>query len=141
MAAGQKLIYLAWPLLIIGSIVLGVIQYLNWDYYINLIFSPLVHTLLGLPTKVGTTLIFGILRKELTLVMLSQALGTEIGKINLVMTKEQIVVFTMFVTFYIPCISTIGIIWKEYGKKIMLYSILLGLTVATIVGFIFRLIV
>ncbi len=137
----KNFIYLAWPLLIIGSIVLGVIQYLNWDYYINLIFSPLVHTLLGLPTKVGTTLIFGILRKELTLVMLSQALGTEIGKINLVMTKEQIVVFTMFVTFYIPCISTIGIIWKEYGKKIMLYSILLGLSVATVVGFIFRLIV
>ena len=88
----------------------------------------------------GTTLIFGILRKELTLVMLSQALGTEIGKINTILTKEQIVVFTMFVMFYIPCISTIGIIWKEYGKKIMLYSVLLGLTVATITGFVFRII-
>ena len=136
----KNFVYLAWPLLIIGSVVLGVIQYMNLDSLINMVFSPIVHTILGLPKEVGTTLIFGILRKELTLVMLSQALGTEIGKINTILTKEQIVVFTMFVMFYIPCISTIGIIWKEYGKKIMLYSVLLGLTVATITGFVFRII-
>ncbi len=137
----KNFIYLAWPLLIAGSVVLGVIQYLNIDNVINAIFSPLVHTILGLPREVGTTLIFGVLRKELTLVMLAQALGAEIGKLDKVLTREQIVVFTMFVTFYIPCISTIGIIWREYGKKIMLYSILLGLTVATLTGLIFRIIV
>ncbi len=137
----KNFIYLAWPLLIAGSVVLGVIQYLNIDNLINTVFSPLVHTVLGLPREVGTTLIFGILRKELTLVMLSQALGSEIGKLDRVLTREQIVVFTMFVTFYIPCISTIGIIWREYGKKIMFYSILVGLTVATLTGVLFRILV
>ncbi len=137
----KNFIYLAWPLLIAGSVVLGIIQYLNIDSLINTVFSPLVHTLLGLPREVGTTLIFGVLRKELTLVMLAQALGAEMGRLNEVLTREQIVVFTMFVTFYIPCISTIGIIWREYGKKIMLYSILLGLVVATLTGLIFRIIV
>lgn len=65
----------AWPILIIGSVVLGLFQYLNFDRYLNLILSPLVEKGLGLPRELGVTLVFGFLRKELSLIMMLQEIG------------------------------------------------------------------
>ena len=98
----KEFIVIAWPLLIIGSALLALMEYGKVDLYFNRFLSPLTH-LLGLPVSVGTTLIFGLLRKELSLIMLTQALGTT--QVLTVMTKTQIMVFTVFVTFYIPCLG------------------------------------
>ena len=73
----------AWPLLIVGSVLLSTAQYFNFQATINSIFHPLT-AVLGLPDSVGTTLIFGILRKELALLMLFQALGT--SQVDLVLS-------------------------------------------------------
>jgi ferrous iron transport protein B len=81
---------------------------------------------------VGTTLIFGLLRKELSMIMLTQALGTT--NVLSVMTKTQIMVFTVFVTFYIPCLATIAALWKEIGKKGAVLAILFTLSVAIILA-------
>ena len=54
--------------------------------------------------------------------MLTQALGT--SQVLTVMTKAQVMVFTVFVTFYIPCLATIAALWKEIGKKGALLAIL-----------------
>jgi len=107
-------------------------EYGKVDLYFNRFLSPLTH-LLGLPFSVGTTLIFGLLRKELSLIMLTQALGTT--QVLTVMTKTQIMVFTVFVTFYIPCLATIAALWREIGKKGALLAILFTLSVAVILGF------
>jgi ferrous iron transport protein B len=64
---------------------------------------------------VGMTLVFGVLRKELTLVMLVQALGTT--QVNTVMTTQQLFTFTLFVVFYVPCIATIAVLAKQMGWK------------------------
>jgi ferrous iron transport protein B len=61
----REFVVLSWPLLIGGSLVLGIAEYLHWDRTINLALSPLTGVL-GLPLVVGTTLIFGVLRKELS---------------------------------------------------------------------------
>ena len=71
----REFVVLSWPLLIAGSFVLGLATYWNLDHYVNAAFSPLTR-LLGLPVVLGTTLIFGVLRKELALIMLAEALGT-----------------------------------------------------------------
>jgi ferrous iron transport protein B len=97
-------------------------EYFGMERYVNWFLSPLT-TLLGLPDAVGTTLIFGLLRKELSLIMLTQALGTT--QVLTVMTKTQIMVFTIFVTFYIPCLATIAALWREIGKKGALMAIFL----------------
>jgi ferrous iron transport protein B len=55
------------------------------------------------------------------------------------MTKTQIIVFTVFVTFYIPCLATIAALWKEIGKKGALFSILFTFSVAIILALITRL--
>ena len=109
----REFIVIAWPLLIIGSALLALMEYGGIERYVNWFLSPLTR-ILGLPVSVGTTLIFGLLRKELSMIMLTQALGTT--QVLTVMIKTQIMVFTVFVIFYIPCLATIAALWKEIGK-------------------------
>jgi ferrous iron transport protein B len=132
----KEFIVIAWPILIAGSALLALMEYGGIEKYGNWFLSPLTH-LLGLPTSVGTTLIFGLLRKELSLIMLTQALGTT--QVLTVMTKTQVMVFTVFVTFYIPCLATIAALWREIGKKGALVAILFTLSVAVILAFATRL--
>jgi ferrous iron transport protein B len=134
----KSFIKFAWPILIAGSIVLGLLQYLHFDRFINLILSPLVEKGLGLPRDLGVTLVFGFLRKELSLVMMLQALDVSYRDVLTVISKEQLIVFTVFINFFIPCLSTVALLWKEMGKKIALISIGLNTGVAIILSFIAR---
>jgi len=65
----------AWPVLIAGSVVLSLLNAYNLTRFINFLTVPMTW-LLGLPTQSGVPLIFGVLRKELSLIMLGQALGS-----------------------------------------------------------------
>jgi ferrous iron transport protein B len=127
----REFIVIAWPILIAGSALLALMEYGGVERYFNWFLSPLTW-LLGLPDSVGTTLIFGLLRKELSLIMLTQALGTT--QVLAVMTKTQVMVFAVFVTFYIPCLATIAALWKEIGKKGALLAILFTLSVAILLA-------
>ena len=126
----------AWPLLIAGSVLLALLNYYQVTPYLDLVFQPITW-LLGLPTQVGTPLIFGIFRKELSMVMLAQALGTT--NYGAVLTPEQMLVFTVFVVFYIPCISTIVTLRNELGAKRMWFIIGLSMLVATLAALATRL--
>ncbi len=132
----KDFVYMAWPLLIIGSIIMEIISYYKWDNTINAILKPLTVQLLGLPVAVGTVLLFGIMRKELALIMLFSALGT--NKIAQVMTTTQIMTFTMFVTFYIPCLATIGALSRELKWKKAGIVMLLTFSLAIIISFMTR---
>ncbi|MGQ9695772.1 MAG: ferrous iron transport protein B [Thermodesulfobacteriota bacterium] len=134
----REFIIMAWPILIGGSILLALMEYGGLEKSINWFLSPLTN-LLGLPTSTGTTLIFGLLRKELTMIMLMQSLGTP--QILTVMSKSQIMVFTVFVTFYIPCLATIGALNREIGKKGTLLAILFTFFIAVILSLGTRLII
>ncbi|OGC02256.1 ferrous iron transport protein B [candidate division KSB1 bacterium RBG_16_48_16] len=133
----KDFVYIAWPLLIVGSLVLSIAEWYHVDNLLNQICSPLTD-LLGLPAAVGTTLFFGILRKELSMLMLFQALGT--SNVNEVLTPVQIFVFTLFIVFYIPCLATIGVLVKETGWQKTLFTvgttILISLSLATSARFV-----
>lgn len=136
----KSFIKFAWPILIAGSIVLGLFQYLNFDRYINLILSPLVEKSLGLPRELGVTLVFGFLRKELSLIMMLQALGVSYQNLMTIISKEQLIVFTVFISFFIPCLSTVAILWKEVGKRVAFLSMGLNTSVAILLSLLARLI-
>jgi len=137
----KAFVRLAWPLLIGGSVVLSLFQYFRWDRTFNVVLAPLVSGLLGLPRELGVTLIFGFLRKELSLVMLLQALGTTYHELPRMITKEQMVVFTVFVSLFIPCLSTFITLWKESGRKIAFLSAGMSVVAALVLGFLVRLLV
>ncbi len=132
----REFIVLSWPMLIGGSVVLGLAHHFGWDRLIDLALLPLTR-LLGLPFATGTTLIFGLLRKELTLIMLTQALGTT--HINQVMTTAQIVGYTLFITFYMPCLATVAALAREVGKKLTTYAMAYTFALAVFVGVMARL--
>ncbi len=117
----REFIVIAWPLLIGGSIVLSLLTYYGIVDIVNTFLSPLT-LLLGLPAAVGVTLIFGILRKELSLIMLKQALGS-----LEVLSKTQMLTFTVFIMYYIPCLATIAAMINEF--KIKKTLIIVGATV------------
>jgi ferrous iron transport protein B len=133
----REFIVVSWPLLVGGSCVLGLAEFWHWDRLINGGLSPLT-SILGLPSAVGVTLIFGVLRKELSMVMLVQALGTT--NIHAVMSTTQILTLTIFVTFYIPCLATLAAMAKEIGRKLTAVAAAYSLVLATLLGVVTRLV-
>jgi small GTP-binding protein len=113
----REFVLVAFPLLVVGSVLLSLVDFYGWQNGINAALSPFT-TLLGLPRSVGLTLIFGVLRKELSLLMLMQALGT--SHVLGVMTTAQILIFTLFVTFYLPCMATLASMMRELGWRLTL---------------------
>jgi ferrous iron transport protein B len=114
----------AWPMLILGSAALALLTYFGLDRIFNWLVWP-VTAALGLPFEVGTPLIFGILRKELSLIMLRQALNVE--DFSQALTAAQMVIFSVFVVFYVPCLATLAVLKRELGFRNML--VITGLTV------------
>ncbi len=137
----HSFIKFAWPILIAGSLVLSLMGYLGADRLVNDILAPLVSKGLGLPRELGVTLVFGFLRKELSLIMMLQALGVEYRDLLSVISREQIIVFTVFISFFIPCLSTFAILWKEIGKKWAFVSAGLSVSVALVLSWIVRLVI
>jgi len=123
----------AWPLLIVGSGILAALNYFNAAVAFNWLVRPVTWSL-GLPSEVGVPLIFGILRKELSLVMLGQALGTV--NFNTVLTFPQMVTYATFVMFYLPCLATLAVLKRELGTRAMLAISALTVVVAQIAAWV-----
>jgi ferrous iron transport protein B len=125
----------AWPLLIIGSAVLAGLDWLGLSMWFNTLTRPITW-LLGLPSSVGVPLIFGILRKELSLIMLRQALGVTDFASGL--TDVQMITFTVFVVFYVPCLATLAALKRELNNKDMLLIASITIIIAMIAALIAR---
>jgi small GTP-binding protein len=127
----REFVLVAFPLLVVGSVLLSLVDFYGWQHGINAALSPLT-ALLGLPRSVGLTLIFGVLRKELSLLMLMQALGTT--HVLGVMTAAQILIFTLFVTFYLPCMATLASMMRELGWRLTLAASAALLALAIVIS-------
>ena len=120
------------PLLVGGSVVLALLNHVGADAVINTLLTPVTSWWLGLPVVLGVPILFGILRKELSLLMIYQALGTfEIGAL---LDWLQIMTLLLFLTFYIPCISTFAVMLKAIGRKEALFSVALSVGMALAVS-------
>jgi ferrous iron transport protein B len=133
----REFVVIAWPILIVGSLILSLLEYLHLSEPLNHLLSPFVVNVLGLPKEVGITLIFGILRKELSIIMLVQALGTT--NFASVMTTEQMLVFTIFSMFYVPCLATLGMLRSTLGNRGMIFALVFNTAVGTVMALLFRL--
>ena len=114
------------PLLVAGSVVLALLQHAGADGLLNAAMSPVTATLLGLPVVLGVPLLFGVLRKELSLLLVFQALGTiEIGAR---LDSVQMMTLLVFITLYVPCVATFAAMTRTIGQRQAFYSI--GISVA-----------
>lgn len=127
-----EFIKVALPLIIVGSFAIKLIEIINLLEPIANFLSPITVGWLGLPAITGITLIFGVLRKELTLIMLATLLGTR--DFAQVLGPVQMIVFTLVTMLYIPCIATIAALAKEFGWKKALFITVFEIAFAIFVG-------
>ncbi len=109
----KDFIYFAFPIIVFGSFLLQILDLTNLlNSFVNLI-SPFFISFLGLPPLTSIPLIFGILRKELTLIMLFSLFGTT--NVLSFMTPKQIIIYSLITLFYFPCVATFAVLKKEIG--------------------------
>jgi ferrous iron transport protein B len=129
-----EFIKIAFPLIILGSFAIKLIEVFGLLELVALALSPITVTWLGLPLITGVTLIFGVLRKELTLIMLATLLETANFAEVPGFGPIQMIVFTIVTMFYIPCISTIAALVKEIGWRKALFITVFEILFAVVLG-------
>lgn len=136
-ARSRDIVTIVLPLLVAGSVVLALFSHFGFDLWINRLLTPITVWWLGLPAALGVPLLFGVLRKELSLLMVFQALGTQ--ELTDVMRPSEIATFLVFLTFYVPCVSTFAMMMKLLGKREAFFSIALSISAALAVAGLTRL--
>jgi ferrous iron transport protein B len=134
-ARTKSIIYVVFPIYIIGSALLQVLFATNVLTPISEAMAPLTVWWLGLPIIAGVLLILGTVRKELILVGAVAMLGTT----NLMIqpggfTAVQLVVMALVAMLYIPCVSTVAVLGKEFGWKATAVMTAANIGVALLIG-------
>ncbi len=129
-------VFMAFPIIIVSTFLMKVTELLGLLGPISDMLSPVTVDWLGLPAIVGITLIFGVLRKELALIMLAALLGTEV--FDSVLTPVQMITFAVVTMFYVPCVATVAALKKEQGWKnailISIFEIIFAIVLAGIIS-------
>ncbi len=76
--------------------------------YISVYIQPLVVSWLGLPAEASLALVLGIVRRELAVLPL----------LELNLSTLQLLVGSIVALFYLPCLSVLAVLIKEFGVKI-----------------------
>ncbi len=135
----RDFVYIVIPLLILGGILYGILEALNFTYAV---VKPLsfITSWLNLPDATIIPLLFGFLQKDLTGAMLVSVLGKGA---SLPLTSIQIYTFGVAAAIGIPCINAFGMLIKEFGlrKAVILtfVSITYGIVLAGLIQKIFLL--
>jgi ferrous iron transport protein B len=130
----KSLIYLVFPVYIIASAIIQLLYALGFLTPIANLLAPITVLWLGLPVFAGVVLIFGAVRKEYTLLMLVALFGTNLAA---VLTPVQFIILALVSMLFIPCLSTITILWRDFGWKATGSIALANTITALVVGGIF----
>jgi ferrous iron transport protein B len=128
----KSLIWIVLPAYIAGSIAITAAYAVGLLEPINTILSPVTVLLLGLPLWTGVVFVFGIIRKEMTLLALAAIFGTTV--FSTIMTPVQLIVFALVTMLYVPCISTILALAQEFGWRRALGITVLETALAVVLG-------
>ena len=111
----KSLIWIVFPAYIIGSAIIQGFYAAGWLNPVNALLSPITVLWLGLPAVIGITLIFGIVRKELTILTLAVIFHTT--NFATILSPVQLIVLALVSMLYIPCISAILVLASEFGWR------------------------
>jgi len=128
----KDFVFRAFPLIVIGNMVIVGLDLLGFLPVIEQVMSPITVGWLGLPSITGITFIFGVLRKELTLIMLASLMGT--SNFATVLTSRQMIVYAAVSMLYIPCIATIAALVRELGYRKAIFITVFEISFAILIG-------
>lgn len=117
----REFAFVAVPIVLGGSLVLGGLYETGWMRYAALPLEPIVGGWLRLPAVAGLTLLFAVLRKELALQLLVALAIAQFGSgasdLRGFMTGPQIFTYALVNTIYVPCVATIAVLNKALGWR------------------------
>jgi ferrous iron transport protein B len=128
----KSIITIVFPYYIIGGLILVGLHAAGLLGPIGSALSPITVMWLGLPALAGILLIFGVVRKELVIVMPAIIFGTT--NLAAIFTPTQMIVLAIVTMVYVPCIATLVALKKEFGWKKMAYIALFEIFFAILLG-------
>ncbi len=114
----------ALPYVLLGVFIVNLFYTLGIIGYISNVFAPVITGLFGLPGEAGGALIVGFLRKDVAVGMLAP-LGLDLN---------QLIVASVVLMVYFPCIATFVVLFKELGLWDLLKLTLIMVFVVVIAG-------
>ena len=117
-------------------IILGAVLVINILYFFGVFeaianfTAPVVTNFLGLPKEAVTAIVIGFLRKDVALGMLAP----------LALSAKQLVVGSVVLAMFFPCIATFVVLLRELGVVNMLKSVGIMISAALITGGILNLV-
>jgi len=112
------------PIILAAVLVINILLVFGVFDAIASFAAPVVTTVLGLPKEAVTALIIGFLRKDVALGMLAP----------LALTAEQLVIGSVVLAMFFPCIATFVVLYRELGVVNMLKSMGVMIIAALLVG-------
>jgi len=118
------------PYIALGMVVMNLFYLSGLMHLIGQALRPVVSGLLGLPSDAATALIIGFLRKDVGIGMFAP----------LEMTPQQLVIASVVLAMYFPCVATFMVMLRELGFTGTMKSVALRLGTALAVGTTLRMI-
>ena len=114
----------ALPIVLAGVFVVNILYVLGIFNLIADLTAPAITGLLGLPKEAVTAIVIGFLRKDVAIGMLT----------TLKMSVSQMIVASVVLAMFFPCVATFIILLKELGWKDMLKATAIMIFTAILVG-------
>ncbi|MBI4726203.1 50S ribosome-binding GTPase [candidate division TA06 bacterium] len=115
----------ATPLIALGVLAVNILEMLGVIRLLGRLARPLVVNVLGLPSEAISVILFGFLRKDISIALLEP--------LNL--SPKQAVIASVFLVLYLPCLATFFVAFREIGWKGIVRVLALTFSWAVAVGF------
>jgi len=112
------------PFLLAGVFLVNLLYTLGFFGFLTQTFGPFLTTAFGLPQEAMSALMMGFLRKDLAMGMLAP----------LALTAKQLLVASVVLAVYFPCVATFMVLIRELGPWDMLKSAAVMVATAVFVG-------
>ncbi|MCK4251105.1 ferrous iron transporter B, partial [candidate division WOR-3 bacterium] len=112
------------PFVLLGVFIVNLLYSLGIIEFLGRIAAPIITKLMGLPVEAVGALIIGFLRKDLAVGMLAP-LG---------LSLKQLIIASVVLTMYFPCVATFAILLKELGIIDMIKAAVIMIVSAFLVG-------
>ena len=112
------------PFVLLGVLIVNLLHTFGVIQFVGKITAPIVTRVLGLPQEAVGALIVGFLRKDVAVGML----------IPLGLTIKQLVIASIVLAMYFPCVATFTTLIKELGVVDMLKSAVIMILTSLVVG-------
>jgi ferrous iron transport protein B len=112
------------PFVLLGVLIVNILYTLGIIQFVGKFTAPVVTRLLGLPSEAVGALIVGFLRKDVAVGML----------IPLGLTAKQLIIASVVLAMYFPCVATFTTLVKELGFVDMLKSAGIMIVSSLVVG-------